>query len=57
MLRNYIKIAFRNLLKNKVYSLLNIFGLALGIAACFFIFQYVHFEKNYDRFWSAATAS
>ena len=50
MLRNYIKIAFRNLLKNKVYSLLNIFGLALGIAACFFIFQYVHFEKNYDRF-------
>jgi len=50
MLRNYIKIAFRNLLKNKVYSLLNIFGLALGIAACFFIFQYVHFEKSYDRF-------
>ena len=50
MLRNYFKIAFRNLLKNKVYSLLNIFGLALGIAACFFIFQYVHFEKNYDRF-------
>ena len=50
MLRNYIKIAFRNLLKNKVYSLLNITGLALGMAACFFIFQYVHFEKSYDRF-------
>lgn len=50
MLRNYLKIAFRNLLKNKTYSILNIFGLALGIAACFFIFQYIHFEKNYDRF-------
>ena len=50
MLRNYLKIAFRNLLKNKVYSFLNITGLALGIAACFFIFQYIHFEKSYDSF-------
>jgi putative ABC transport system permease protein len=50
MLRNYFKIAFRNLLKNKVYSILNISGLALGMAACFFIFQYVHFEKSYDHF-------
>jgi putative ABC transport system permease protein len=50
MLRNYLKIAFRNLLKNKIYSLLNISGLALGMAACFFIFQYIHFEKSYDRF-------
>src|SRR4051812_12343707 len=50
MFTNYLKIAFRNILKNKVYSLLNIFGLALGLAACFFIFQYIHFEKSFDRF-------
>ena len=50
MFRNYFKIAFRNLLKNKTYSSLNICGLALGMAACFFIFQYVHFERSYDRF-------
>ena len=50
MFRNYLKIAFRNLLKNKTYSSLNICGLALGMAACFFIFQYVHFERSYDRF-------
>src|SRR5688500_17192152 len=50
MFRNYFKIAFRNLLKNKIYSFLNITGLALGIAACFFIFQYIFFEKSYDSF-------
>ena len=56
MLRNYLKIAFRNLLKNKVYSFLNITGLALGIAACFFIFQYIHFEKSYDSFIASLIA-
>ncbi|MDP4130714.1 MAG: ABC transporter permease [Bacteroidota bacterium] len=50
MLKNYFKIAYRTLLKNKAFSFLNIFGLAIGMAACFFIFQYVHFEKSYDRF-------
>ncbi len=50
MFRNYFKIAWRNLVKNKIYSLVNIFGLALGMAACFFVFQYVHFESGYDRF-------
>ncbi|MDR3711429.1 MAG: ABC transporter permease [Puia sp.] len=50
MFRNFFKIAYRNLLKNKIFSLVNIFGLAIGMAACFFIFQYVHFEKSYDRF-------
>lgn len=50
MFKNYLKIAYRNLLKNKTYSLVNIFGLAIGMAACFFIFQYVHFESSYDRF-------
>lgn len=55
MLRNYFKIAWRNLIKNKIYSLVNIFGLALGMAACFFVFQYVHFESGYDRFNTHAT--
>ena len=50
MIRNYLTVAYRNLVRNKIYSLINIFGLAIGIAACFFIFQYVHFESSYDRF-------
>ena len=50
MLKNYFKTAYRTLLKNKVFSFLNIFGLAVGMAACFFIFQYIHFEKSYDHF-------
>lgn len=50
MLKNYFKIAYRTLLKNKAFSFLNIFGLAIGMAACFFIFQYVHFEQSYDHF-------
>jgi putative ABC transport system permease protein len=48
MLRNYFKIAYRNLLKNKIFSLVNIAGLAIGMAACFFIFLYIHFELSYD---------
>jgi len=50
MIRNYLKMAYRNLLKSKVFSIVNIFGLAIGMAACFFIFAYVHFESSYDRF-------
>jgi putative ABC transport system permease protein len=50
MLKNYFRIAYRNLLKNKIYSFVNILGLAIGIAACFFIFQYVYFESGYDKF-------
>ena len=52
MLKNYIKITFRTLSKNRVYSALNIFGLALGIAACLFIAQYVSYEYSYDKFHS-----
>jgi putative ABC transport system permease protein len=48
MLKNYFKIALRNLLKNTVFSLVNIAGLAIGMAACFFIFLYIHFELSYD---------
>src|ERR1700733_4620137 len=50
MLKNYFKLALRNLVKRKGYSLLNILGLAIGIACCLLIFQYVSFERSYDRF-------
>lgn len=52
MLKNYIKTTFRTLAKNQVYSALNILGLALGIAACLFIAQYVAYEYSYDKFHS-----
>ncbi len=50
MLKNYIKIAFRNLFKNKVYSFINIFGLAVGIACGLMILMFVNDELLYDRF-------
>jgi putative ABC transport system permease protein len=50
MIKNYLKIAWRNLTKNKVYSFINISGLALGIAACILILQYVAFELSYEDF-------
>lgn len=50
MLRNYIKIAFRSLFKQKLYSFINVFGLALGIACCLLIMLFVRDEWQYDRF-------
>ncbi|MDQ6478287.1 ABC transporter permease [Dyadobacter sp. LHD-138] len=50
MIRNYLKIAFRNLLRNKVYSFINIAGLAMGIAAFLLILEYVSFEKSVNQF-------
>src|SRR5450432_1850304 len=50
MLKNYLKIAFRNLTSRKGYSLLNILGLAIGITCCLLIFQYVSYERSYDTF-------
>ena len=50
MLKNYLKIAYRHLLKNKAFSLINIDGLAIGMAACLLILQYVQFELSYDDF-------
>ena len=50
MFRNYLKIAWRNLSRNKAYSAINIGGLAVGMAATLLIFQYVAFERSYDRF-------
>lgn len=50
MIRNYIKIAWRNLYKKKVFSLINVFGLALGLACFIVIGLYVVDELSYDRF-------
>lgn len=50
MLKSYITIALRNIFRNKAYSAINITGLAIGMAACFFIFLYVRFELSYDKF-------
>ena len=50
MLRNYLTIAVRSLQKNKAFSLINILGLAISMAACLLIVQYVRFELSYDDF-------
>lgn len=47
---NYLKVAFRNVVKNKSFSMINIIGLAIGMAAFILIMQYVRFERSYDRF-------
>src|SRR6185295_20308690 len=50
MLRNYFKTAWRNLWKNKTYSLINITGLAIGMAACILILLFVFYERSFDNF-------
>jgi putative ABC transport system permease protein len=50
MIRNFFTLAIRNLLKRKVYSFINIFGLAIGVAVCLVILRYVDFELSYDSF-------
>ena len=50
MIKNYFKIAFRNLRKNKLYSIINVFGLTIGLAACLLIGVYINHELSYDRF-------
>jgi putative ABC transport system permease protein len=50
MFKNYFKVAFRNLLRYKGYSLINISGLAIGMTACLLILYFVNYEKSYDRF-------
>ena len=49
MLRNYLKIAYRNLLHNKLYSFINIIGLAVGMSACIVIMLFVSYENGYDK--------
>ena len=50
MIKNYMKIAWRNLLRHKLFSLINITGLAIGLAVCMLIMLYVAHEHSYDRF-------
>lgn len=50
MLKNYLKTAYRNLVKNKFYTAINIVGLAVGIATCLLILLYVSDELSFDRY-------
>jgi putative ABC transport system permease protein len=50
MIRHYIALSFRNILRNKTFSFINITGLTVGLIAFFLIIQYVSFEMGFDRF-------
>ena len=50
MFTNYLTAAYRNLVKKKFFALINVLGLAVGMAACLLIFQYVFFEYSFDNF-------
>src|SRR5215217_6595097 len=50
MFRNYLKIAWRSLQKNKVFSFINIFGLAIGLTCCLLISMYIDHETSYDKY-------
>ena len=54
MLRNFFKIAIRNLFKDKFYAFINILGLSIGITSCLLIVLYVAEELNYDKFHTDA---
>jgi putative ABC transport system permease protein len=50
MLLNHLRLAVRSLSKNKLYTVINVLGLALGISACLVIFLITHFELSFDKF-------
>ncbi|MBD0368666.1 MAG: ABC transporter permease, partial [Flavisolibacter sp.] len=50
MLKNYFKIAWRNLMKSKIFSFINIFGLATGLTCCMLISLYLYNELSYDTY-------
>lgn len=54
MFKNYFKTAWRNLIKNRVYSFINITGLAIGLAVCMLIMLYVSHESSFDKFHANA---
>ncbi|MEA3060553.1 MAG: putative transport system permease protein [Sphingomonadales bacterium] len=54
MWRNYLTVGVRALAKNKTYAFINIFGLALGLAACLLILLYVRYERSYDAWMPGA---
>lgn len=51
MIRNYLQVALRNLIRNKTHSIINVAGLAVGIAVCIVIFVLVQFELSFDNFF------
>ncbi len=57
MLRNYLKIAWRNLTKNKFYSALNIFGLSLGIACTLFLYLFISYHLSFDSYHKKASTT
>src|ERR1019366_7917590 len=50
MIRNYFKIAWRNIIRHKGYSTINVAGLGVGIAACLLIFVVIQYELSFDTF-------
>ena len=54
MFKNYLKIAVRSLLRHKVHALINISGLAIGMACCILILLFVRDEFGYDRYHEKA---
>lgn len=54
MIKNYLKVAVRNILKYKFFSAINVLGLSIGMACCLFIFIYVTDELSYDQFHTDA---
>jgi len=54
MFRNYLTIAIRNLISHKLYSAINILGLAIGLACVILIALFVRYETSYDKHWSKA---
>lgn len=54
MIRNYLKIAFRNLLRQKEFSFINLFGLSFGLTCCLLIAVYVRYQTSYDQFHQRA---
>lgn len=52
MFKNYLKVAFRSLNKNRTYAIINILGLALGLAVTILVFMFVKDETSYEKHWS-----
>lgn len=55
MIRSYFVVAWRNLLRNKIFSAINIIGLAVGMAVVFIIYLYIQSERSYDLFHKNAS--
>ena len=52
MFKNYLKVAFRSLNKNRVYALINILGLALGLTVTILVFMFVKDETSFEKHWN-----